>query len=223
MLRIIGGEFRRRRLRTPKDASTTRPLPDRVRTAVFNMLKGHLDGRTVIDVFAGTGSFGLEAISRGAAEAVLIERDRGVGSLLKGNIEDLGAADRARPVIADALGPAALAAAPPECHVVLFDPPYPMVRDPDTRRRVFDQFARFAALLDDDGFALLRTPYPFFEPPPAHRTPETNDPDDPDAEAGPIDPNTRRVPVSLDVPGCDGPETHVYGSTAVHWYMRERS
>ena len=197
MLRIISGEFRRRQIETPPDALTTRPLPDRVRVALFNMLSGHLEGYEVMDVFAGTGAFGLEALSRGASRCVFVERDRRVAALLKRNLEALGVPDeRAAVVQADALGPAGLAAAPRPMHVVFFDPPYPVMRDPAQRARVLDQFARVGALADPDGFAILRTPWPFAD-------------EDDDGASTEVD---------LAVPGLDGPETHRYGSTAVHWY-----
>jgi len=189
MLRIIAGEYRSRLLETPRDASTTRPLPDKVRGAMFNMLQGHIEGEAFVDVFAGVGSFGLEAISRGARECVFIERDRSVVELLRRNIESLGVGDRARIVQGDALGPAALAGMPRPTHVLLFDPPYPRMQDRERRPRVTEQFVRCAEALDEAGFALLRTPWPFEER-------------------------------ALELAGMAGPETHAYGSTAVHWYQR---
>ena len=203
-MRIISGEFRGRRLESPRDASKTRPLPDRVRTAIFNMLAGHFEGQNFVDAFAGTGAFGLEAISRGAAQCLFIERDREIAGLLRRNVEELGAGERAILMHGDALGLAVLARCPRPVHVINFDPPYPMMEDPRQRALVLDQFVKLAAMLDDDGFALLRTPHPFHEP----RDEE--------------DPTIRRREVVLELPGLLGPETHVYGSTAVHWYARQR-
>lgn len=201
MIRIIGGTFRRRLLETPEDKSSTRPLPDRVRESVWSLLRGHIEGESFADFFSGTGVFGLEAISRGAARAVMIERDREAAARLKRNRDTLGIDPETGVVLqADALGPAALAAVPRPVHVILFDPPYPMMEDPLTRSRVFEQFCRAAECLDDTGFALIRTPWPF-----ADRDPEHPEP----------------VPVDLRLQGLRGPETHAYGSTAVHWYMRD--
>ncbi len=205
VIRIISGAYRRRLLRTPADASTVRPLPDRVRTAVFNMLAGHLDGAAVFDGFAGVGSFGLEAASRGAATVLMIERDREIARLLEENVRTLGAGDACRVVRGDVLGLSALARCPRPVHVVFFDPPYPMVVDPASRARVFGQLARLVELLDDDGFAILRTPWPFREP---------RREDEPEAPTEEVD---------LAIPGAVGPETHAYGSTAVHWYARASS
>lgn len=202
MIRIITGEFKGRRLETPRDSSKTRPLPDRVRTAIFNMLAGHCEGYAFLDVFAGTGCFGLEAISRGASECVFVERDRHIAGILRRNIESLGAGDRASLVQADALGLTVLSRCPRPVHVINFDPPYPMVQDPAQRAQVFEQFVRLTEYLDADGFALLRTPYPFYEP---------------RAEDEPV---STRIEVDMTLPGLLGPETHAYGSTAVHWYAR---
>ncbi len=205
-VRIIGGEFKRRNLHTPRDANTARPLPDRVRTSLFNMLQGHIEGEEVYDSFAGVGTFGFEAVSRGAARVVMVERHKGVLDLLRRTIDDLGVHERAELVPADALGPAALARCPRPAHIVFMDPPYPMMQDPASRTRVMDQFARLIQNLDDDGFAILRTPLPYVDVEP------DEDPDKPGI----------RHPVPLDVPGAIGPETHEYGSMALHWYMRER-
>lgn len=205
-MRIISGEFRGRRLHSPEGTETTRPLPDRVRTALFNMLIGHFEGETFFDAFAGTGSFGLEALSRGAARCIFIEKDRGALAVLKQNIDLCGCAGRAEVFHGDALGAGALSRCPRPVHVVMFDPPYAMVEDPASRKRAFDAFARLVECLDDKGFAILRTPWPFVD----HIEREH--------EPGHFD----KVPVPLEIAGARGPETHIYGSTAVHWYMRDR-
>lgn len=200
MIRIIAGEYRGRKIATPKGDDVVRPVPDRVRTSIFNMLVGHLEGQAVFDAFAGVGSFGLEAASRGANPVVMVERDREVGRLLEENARLLGAQDRVHIVKGDALGMAALAQCPSPVHVVFFDPPYPMMEDESQRRRIFDQFARIVERLDPGGFALLRSPWPYLERDEEHKR---------TAQA-----------IDLAIPGAQGPETHVYGSTAVHWYMR---
>lgn len=160
MLRIISGQYRRRHLITPPDAEKTRPIPDRVKESLFQLLRGHFEGATVLDAFAGVGPIGLEAVSRGASKVVMVERDREVFRLLQKNVESLGCADRVELVNGDALGIGALARCPRPLHLVFFDPPYPMVRDPGTWARIKAQFESAVALLDDTGFAVLRTPWP---------------------------------------------------------------
>lgn len=232
MLRIIGGTLKRRHLRTPRDAETTRPMPDRVRLSIFNLLRGHTEGVEVFDAFAGTGSMGFEALSRGATYATFIERDRKIASLIEGSAEDLGLLEKCEVGVSDALGAGALARCPEGVHLVFFDPPYPLVRDPAQWPRVKEQFARFVGKLDDTGYAVLRTPWPFYheeggeEPaPPKHRqrfdaeteVVEFDEDAGDDIEA----PKKARVDVDLKVPGALGPETHPYSTMAIHLYMRD--
>ena len=159
-MRIISGKFRSRKLFTPRDAGTTRPIPDRVKESVFSMLRGNCQGAKVLDCFAGTGSIGLEALSLGAERVVFVEKDRKAAELLERNIELLEAGEETEVVQADALGPAALARCPKPVDLVFFDPPYPMVLDPERCAHVLRAFGRFVDLLSDDGFAILRTPWP---------------------------------------------------------------
>ncbi len=204
-MRIIAGQFKSRRLNAPLGEDKTRPLPDRVRKSIASLLTGHYEGSAFADFFAGTGSFGLEAISRGAASCVFVEKDRDVVSVLQRNIEALGVEDRAELFQGDALGPGALSRIPRPIHVLLFDPPYPLMQDPAQRQRVVEQFSRAAALLDETGFAMLRTPWPYID----------------HVEREDLPGHFNKVPVNLKIPGMRGPETHTYGSTAVHWYMRK--
>jgi hypothetical protein len=92
----------------------------------------------------------------------MVERDREIHKLLEQNIETLGCHDRVEAVCGDALGPGALSRCPRPVHLVFFDPPYAMVRDPAGWGRVKGQFERLIAMLDDTGYAVLRTPWPLF-------------------------------------------------------------
>src|SRR5918992_69187 len=92
MTRIVAGAVGGRRLQTPP-GDDTRPTTERVREALFSALEsalGSLDGRRVLDLYAGSGAVGLEALSRGAAAAVLVERQRRVAALIRRNAESLG-------------------------------------------------------------------------------------------------------------------------------------
>lgn len=121
-VRIIGGSLRGSRLAVPV-LPGLRPTPDRVRETVFNWLMGRLEGERVLDLCAGTGAFGLEAISRGAASAVLVERDVGQAARIRADAERLcpGTAE----VIAADAG-RWLASSPPSSPfgLVFIDPPY---------------------------------------------------------------------------------------------------
>lgn len=122
-MRIIAGEWRGRKLLAPP-GEATRPTADRAREALFSMLVsrlGSLEGLTVADLFAGSGALGLEALSRGAAQALFVEQAAPALRALRGNIANLGGAGRsqveARSVFA--LGPRAT-----PVDIMLLDPPY---------------------------------------------------------------------------------------------------
>ena len=101
-VRIIGGQFRGRKLLYSGD-TRTRPMKDRVREALFNLIGPDVKGMHAIDLFAGTGALGLESVSRGAARATLIERHFPTAELIRRNVKALGAEDRCRVAAADAL------------------------------------------------------------------------------------------------------------------------
>jgi len=102
-LRIIGGTLRHRKLQYSGDLRT-RPMKDRVREAVFNLLGPGIKGTHAIDLFAGTGALGLEAISRGAARATMIERHLPTAKLIEQNAAALGVTDQVEVVFGDAFG-----------------------------------------------------------------------------------------------------------------------
>jgi 16S rRNA (guanine966-N2)-methyltransferase len=121
-VRIIAGEWRGRRLRTPPGVET-RPTADRVRETLFSMLAsrfGSFEGLRVADLFAGSGALGLEALSRGAAFSCFVENDSKAAAAIRANAADLGALDRVQ-----ILGGSALALPKSEPFDLLFaDPPY---------------------------------------------------------------------------------------------------
>ena len=89
-MRVVAGAFKGRTLQAPR-GQRTRPTADRVREAVFSML-GSVDGLRVLDLFAGSGALAIEALSRGAAEAVLVERDPRALAAIQRNLDATGAA-----------------------------------------------------------------------------------------------------------------------------------
>ena len=101
-VRIIAGKWRSRLLRFPP-AAELRPTPDRVRETLFNWLGQRLDGLACLDLFAGSGALGFEALSRGASRAVMVESDRMVAQALRDNAKILEA-EGAEVVQGDALG-----------------------------------------------------------------------------------------------------------------------
>lgn len=127
-MRVIAGSLGGRRLRAPAGRGT-RPTSDRVREAVFAML-GDVEGACVLDLFAGTGALGIEALSRGARRAVFVERDAGAVRVLSGNLRELGIAPETVEVRrADALAALHAASARQETYDLVFiDPPYGRAR-----------------------------------------------------------------------------------------------
>jgi len=125
-MRIIAGAWRGRTLRAPP-GEATRPTADRVRQALFDMLlhapwggRAAVEGAAVLDAFAGTGALGLEALSRGAACASFIERDRAALAALRANIAACKAERHCTVLAADALQPPVGS----PCALVFLDPPY---------------------------------------------------------------------------------------------------
>ena len=124
-MRIVGGSLRGRRLQSPKDQSI-RPTTDRNRESLFNILRhrfaDHLQGR-VLDIFAGTGALGLEALSRGASDVLFVEKSSQGAALIQQHIADFGVASNARLLRRDATKPGRLDSDLP-FDLIFADPPY---------------------------------------------------------------------------------------------------
>jgi 16S rRNA (guanine966-N2)-methyltransferase len=126
-MRIIAGSHRGRRLVAPA-GEATRPTAERLRQALFDMLwhapwggRSRIEGAEVLDAFAGSGALGLEALSRGAAGAAFLERDRAALAALRANVAACREQARARVLAADALAPPRAERA---CGLIFLDPPY---------------------------------------------------------------------------------------------------
>jgi 16S rRNA (guanine966-N2)-methyltransferase len=149
-MRIIAGEKRGAKIFAPK-GHDTRPTGDRVREAAFNLI-GPIDGATVLDLFAGAGGYGLEALSRGAASAVFAEADRAAVIAIRQNLEKLrftGATVLERDaiqVLAEESG------AGRRYDLVLLDPPYRMYSSLQDRIALY-----LPAVLAEDGLAVVET------------------------------------------------------------------
>lgn len=153
-MRVTGGQFRSRALKAPR-GTTTRPTSDRVREAMFSMLAsdGLLEpGARVLDLYAGSGALALEAISRGAGEAVLVEHGRDALGAIRENVRALDVEDRAR-VVASRVDRAlaSLRDGSARFDLVFVDPPYADVPTPAFARVLADA----AGLLTDQGALVL--------------------------------------------------------------------
>lgn len=128
MMRIIAGTHARTNLIAPKDLRT-RPISDRVKEALFNILQFRIAGARVADLFCGTGSLGLEALSRAAEHVLMVDADADAVSRLQQNITKCGFNDRATILRADVFKLAATNSLLTSCDLIFIDPPYPLTRD----------------------------------------------------------------------------------------------
>jgi 16S rRNA (guanine966-N2)-methyltransferase len=145
-VRIIAGTHRGQRIEAPP-GSGTRPTSDRVRENVFNIL-GSVEDGTVLDLYAGSGAMGLEALSRGAAQAVFVERDADAVRAIERNLDRLKL--RATVLRQDAL--AVLAADARKYDLVFVDPPYDMYSDLEPKLA-----RRLPSVLSDGGVVVVET------------------------------------------------------------------
>lgn len=154
-MRIIAGEHRGRQLLGP-EGPTTRPITDRAKQSLFDILAPDLPGSRVYDCFAGTGSMGLECLSRGAGHVTFFEADRSAIARLKKNIEALGVAQRSEIVAQDLFRWFdAIDGGRDRTDLVFLDPPYRLVREkPDALGRVAERIARHH--LTGDGTLVFR-------------------------------------------------------------------
>jgi 16S rRNA (guanine966-N2)-methyltransferase len=158
-MRISAGEHRGRRLQSVKGRAT-RPTSDLLRQAVFNVLGDRIDGARVLDLCAGTGSVGLEALSRGAATATFVEQDRRAVTTLRSNLGRLGLTSRARVIASDVLmALRRIEAAGESFDCIFVDPPYAG----DLAVRCIEMLADGTVLSDNGALvtqAFYKTPLP---------------------------------------------------------------
>jgi 16S rRNA (guanine966-N2)-methyltransferase len=161
-MRIITGRFGRRKLLT-NPGQITRPITDRVKESLFQYIHDEVDDARVADIFAGTGTLGLEALSRGAHSVVFFEKDRKAAELLRKNVAALKCEDETlcwqtdvamtsfRPKNVDGFIPFSL---------LFFDPPYKMVADIQSGSPLYKSLERLARpdVTVDEALMLFRTP-----------------------------------------------------------------
>ncbi len=162
-MRVVAGVARGRRLSAPTGRDT-RPTADRVREAIFGALGslGAVEGAAVLDLFAGSGAMGIEAVSRGAASATLVDHDREARSVIAANLAATGLAERAIVVAGDAF--AHLARASEVYDLALLDPPYAFDRWSDLGAALLPRLAPGAVVVAESdreidpgaGFVVVR-------------------------------------------------------------------
>ena len=141
-MRIISGQYKNRELKSP-NSSATHPMGERERLAIFNML-GDLSGKTVLDLFAGTGALGLEALSRGAASCTFVENHPKTLQILKQNLQNI---ENVTIVKTDAYKFEPVN----KFDLIFIDPPYDQFDD-----KILD----FKKFLNKDGLMVISSPKP---------------------------------------------------------------
>lgn len=148
-MRIISGIHKGRRLRTVKDLSV-RPATDRVKQTIFDMLSTRIEweGARVLDLFAGSGALGIEALSRGAAHAVFVESEADVAEYIEANVQMIGCENQAEVIETDAL--AFIARCKETFDLIFADPPYGFAATPQIAGLIFA-----ANILTPGGYLLI--------------------------------------------------------------------
>jgi len=159
-MRILAGENKGRKLLPPPGGSLTRPITASVKKSLFGMIAGRLGDATVADLYCGTGTLGLEALSRGAARCFFADRDRAVLSRLRRNVEAVAASERCRVRCGDVESRLAgwLAELGWAVDLAFVDPPYASARRWSWPAVADRLFAPLAGWLAQDGIVVVRLP-----------------------------------------------------------------
>ena len=223
-MRIIAGTHRGRPLLGPQDAATTRPITDRVKETLFNRLHslGVLGYGQTVDLFCGTGSMGLEALSRGAEHCTFVDMDRDAIDRLYKNLDAFNENDRALVLQASAMPPLwAARLADASITLAFLDPPYAMARATETENPEEDKDTQDTQDTQDIETPNARPPLPEpCEGIPAnllalfvallHKL----------EPGGVLVYRTDADTTATEVPGYDGPARKTYGNMALHFFQR---
>jgi 16S rRNA (guanine966-N2)-methyltransferase len=157
-MRIISGTKKGMTILSPKGEGT-RPIIDRVKESIFDVLYKYnlIENRFAADLFCGTGSFGLEVLSRGAKGAVFVDNDGSAIEILKKNIAKAGFATQSRAVCANAFKVGAPATEGQKYSLVFVDPPYEMSKDSSVNSRLGNLLILLAEQITNDGLVVVRT------------------------------------------------------------------
>ena len=149
LMRVIAGSARRLLLKT-LDGNDTRPTTDRIKETLFNILQDRIYGCTFLDLFAGSGGIGIEALSRGAGEAVFVESNRKAVDIIKDNLVRTHLDDKANVLLADAAGSIGRLESHGPFPIIFMDPPY----GKELERGVLERLAH-SSLADEDTLIII--------------------------------------------------------------------
>ena len=153
-MRVIAGEFRSRRLKTLPGLAT-RPTPDRLREALFNVLAPVIEDVVFLDAYAGTGAVGIEALSRGARRCVFVEKNRAAVAVIRENLASLGLENRAEVLTGKSIAVLERVTA----DIVFLDPPYEMEKEYDAALTALGASANRLVIVQHASRWALQTDY----------------------------------------------------------------
>ncbi len=164
-MRVIGGQNRGVKLHTA-DEKALRPMLDRVKESLFNIMQGNIEGSAVLDLFSGSGALGIEAISRGASRCLFVEQNRRLSGLIRRNLEVCGiGCEKARVINQDVykLPETDAGSVSYSASLVFVDPPYAMISDNRSREELFTLLGQLAPgwISADAVVVLHHAPMPF--------------------------------------------------------------
>ena len=154
-MRIIAGTCARTNLIPPQDRQT-RPISDRVKEALFSILQFRITGARVADLFCGTGSMGLESLSRGAEHALMVDQNPDAIARLRQNINKCGFADHTTVIQGDLFRPALLSDRLARCNFIFVDPPYLFSRDTERTSKLGQLLLSIESQISDQTMVIVR-------------------------------------------------------------------
>ena len=154
-MRIIAGQARGMTLNAPR-GNSTRPMDGRAREALFNILFPRLEAAAILDLYAGTGSLGLEALSRGAASCIFVEKNRKAADILEDNLERSGLAGGEVICTPCSLALKSLSLRAIRFSLVFYDPPFPASRTREQRNLLIRELGEAADMLKPEGLIMWR-------------------------------------------------------------------
>lgn len=153
-MRVIGGEFRSRRLKSLRGLGT-RPTPDRLRESLFNVLAARIGESIFLDAYAGTGAVGIEALSRGARRAIFVEKSRAAVAVIQENLASLGLENRAEVYTSKALPVLERVSA----DIIFLDPPYELGNEYDRTLVLLGESAAELVIVQHSSHTALQPNY----------------------------------------------------------------
>ncbi len=159
-MRVISGSARGRKLIAPEGLDT-RPTTDRVKESIFNIVAPYLPAENVLDLFAGSGALGIEALSRSSKHAVFVEKDRNILHIINRNLSDVRLSEKAEVICSDAIS--FLNRHKTKFDIIFLDPPYNTGLLTEAVNKIFDN-----SLLKQEGIIVAESAYGGEEPPCEH-------------------------------------------------------